>query len=128
MDDDLLAMAQACRPLMIEHPVDPQYGPDPSHAGLLHLTVEMLADVPSAEYDDAVRAEVAQALATEVADIRPFTTGVGPPIANIAGAVLDVWPEEEVLTLTERIRTAVRKSRGDKALQHSGGPTHVTRI
>ncbi|GAA2312563.1 hypothetical protein Scani_00170 [Streptomyces caniferus] len=126
VDDELLEMAQACRPHLTSYPIDPQYGSDPTDAGVLHLTAEMLADVPSAEYDEAARAEVAEALRSELADVPAFSAEVGPPIGNVAGAVLDVWPEEDTLALIEKVRTAVRKTRGDEALQHSGGRPHIS--
>ncbi|MGV9884808.1 hypothetical protein [Streptomyces sp. NPDC003006] len=125
VDDDLLAMAKACGPLLAGHPVDPQYGGD-GDAGLLHLTGEMLADAPSGEYDQAARADLADALHAELADLAPFTTEAGPPLATVAGAVLDVWPDDEVLTVIERIRAAIRKTRGEAALQHSGGRPHIS--
>lgn len=126
VDDELLSLAQTCRPILLGYPIDPQCGGDPSDAGVLHLTVEMLADVPSAEYDEAARADLVNALGAELADVPAFTTKVGPPIGNIAGVVLDVWPEADTVALIERTRRAIRKVRGDKALQHSGGRPHIS--
>ncbi|MCZ1012145.1 hypothetical protein [Streptomyces lydicus] len=125
-DDDLLAMAHACQPIFARYPIDPQCGSGPDDAGLLHLTGEMLADVPAAEYNEAAREELANALRAELSDVAAFTTEVGPPIGNIAGAVLDVWPEADTVALIERIRTAISKTRGDVALQHSGGRPHIS--
>lgn len=55
----------------------------------------------------------------------PFETEVGPPIGNVAGAVLDVWPDEGFIALTERVRSAIRTTRGAAALQHNGGRPHL---
>ncbi|MEJ8652802.1 hypothetical protein WKI65_33250 [Streptomyces sp. MS1.AVA.3] len=126
VDDDLLAMAQVCRPILAGYPIDPQCGSEPDDAGLLHLTGEMLADAPAAEYDEAARAELANSLSAELSYVAAFTTEVGPPIGNIAGVVLDVWPDEDAVALIERIRAAIRKTRGDVALQHSGGRPHIS--
>ncbi|MEW1699078.1 2'-5' RNA ligase family protein [Streptomyces sp. NPDC093249] len=125
-DDALLSLARACVPLMENHPIDPQLSGEGDDAGLLHLTVEMLADMPSAEYDQAARHVLVRALEEALADVAPFTTEAGPPIGNIAGAVLDVWPETEVLALTERVRSAIRKARGESALQYPGGRPHIS--
>lgn len=125
-DDELLRMAHACRPILAGYPIDPQCGSDPTDAGLLHLTAEMLADVPSDEYDEAARAQVVGALRAELAGVQAFTTEVGPPIGNVAGVVLDVWREADTVALIERIRSAIRTARGDQALRHSGGRPHIS--
>ncbi|MFJ2744817.1 2'-5' RNA ligase family protein [Streptomyces sp. NPDC087440] len=126
VDAELLRLVQACRPILAGYPIDPQYGSGPSDAGLLHLTGEMLADVPSADYDEAAREEIVAALHAELADMPPFMTQVGPPIGNASGAVLDVWPEEDVGAVIERVRGAIRATRGEDALQHSGGRPHIS--
>lgn len=126
VDDELLGLAETCRPILGGYPIDPQCGIDPSDADLLHLTCEMLADVPAAEYDEAALTEVVDALRAELSDVPAFTTEAGPPIGNVAGAVLDVWPEKATVALIERTRSAIRKARGDEALQHSGGRPHIS--
>ncbi|MFF5090441.1 hypothetical protein [Streptomyces niveus] len=125
-DDDLLRMAHACRPVLAGYSIDPQCGSEQGDAGLLHLTGEMLADVSSDQYDEAARADVVNALRAGLARVPAFTTEVGPPIGSVAGAVLDVWPEAETVALIERIRTAIRTTRGDQALRHSGGRPHIS--
>lgn len=40
--------------------------------------------------------------------------------------MLDVWPEADTVALIGRIRSGIRKARGDDALQHSGGRPHVS--
>lgn len=126
VDDELLGLAEKCRPILDAFPIDPQCGSRPDDAGLLHLTVEMLADAPTAEYGEEALAEVLDALRTELADVSAYVTEVGPPIGNVAGAVLDVWPEADTVVLIERVRSAIRKSRGERALQHSGGRPHIS--
>ncbi|MFJ8982745.1 hypothetical protein [Streptomyces sp. NPDC102282] len=126
VDDELLGLAETCRPILDGYPIDPQGAGDPGDAGLLHLTCEMLADAPSTEYNEAALTEVADALRAELSDVPAFTTEAGPPIGNIAGAVLDIWPESDTVALIDRIRSAIRKARGDEALQHSGGRPHIS--
>ncbi|MFI8102100.1 hypothetical protein [Streptomyces sp. NPDC086023] len=126
VDDELLSLARACVPLMAEHPIDPQLPGTGDGAGWLHLTVEMLADAPATDYDGPALQRLVDALETELASIAPFTTEAGPPIANIAGAVLDVWPETDAEMLREATRTAIRKARGEDALQHQGGRQHIS--
>ncbi|ROQ70228.1 hypothetical protein EDD93_4740 [Streptomyces sp. 840.1] len=126
VDDELLGLTEACRPILGDYPIDPQCGSDPSDAGLLHLTCEMLADAPASEYDEAALTEVVEALRAELSGMPVFTTEVGPPIGNVAGVVLDVWPEADAVALIERVRSAIRKARGDGALQHSGGRPHIS--
>ncbi|MEU8954908.1 hypothetical protein AB0C93_11445 [Streptomyces sp. NPDC048518] len=126
VDDGLLGLAEACRPILGGYPIDPQCGSDPSDAGLLHLTCEMLADAPSTEYDEAALDQLTGALRAELSQVPAFTTYAGPPIGNIAGAVLDIWPETDIVSLIERIRSAIRKVRGDEALQHPGGRPHIS--
>ncbi|MFF2777059.1 hypothetical protein ACFVU3_19390 [Streptomyces sp. NPDC058052] len=125
-DDELLTLARSCVPLMAEYPIDPQLPGTGDDAGLLHLTVEMLADTPATDYDEPALRLLVEAMGAELADVAPFTTKVGPPLANIAGVVLDVWPEAEAEVVREATRTAIRKARGEAALQHSGGRLHIS--
>ncbi|MFD9206618.1 2'-5' RNA ligase family protein [Streptomyces sioyaensis] len=111
---------------MEDYPIDPQYTGVGDGAGLLHMTLEMLADAPSTDYDQPARRQLVDALTAELADVESFTAQVGPPIGNIAGVVVDVWPDAEAIALTERVRTAIRKARGEAALQHSGGRPHIS--
>ncbi|WP_411574793.1 hypothetical protein [Streptomyces fradiae] len=126
VDHELLGMVRSIGPLMAGYPIDPQYTGSESDAGLLHLTVEMLADAPSSAYDQAARDQLVDALRTGLAGVAPFTTEVGPPIANVAGVVLDVSPRKEVVALTEQVRGVIRDVRGEAALQHSGGAPHIS--
>jgi hypothetical protein len=86
--------------------------------------MEMVADAPTAEISPAAQRDLIDALHKELTDVRPFVTQLGPPIGNKAGAVLDVWPEGEAVALQERARSAIRTTRGPRALQHDGGRLH----
>ncbi|WP_432112711.1 hypothetical protein [Streptomyces sp. S1] len=126
VDDKLLSLARSCVPLMKEYPIAPQLSGTGDDAGLLHWTVEMLADAPADDYDQEALRQLVDALTTALASIKPFTTEVGPPLANASGAVLDMWPEEEAEAVREATRTAILKARGEAALQHSGGRLHIS--
>ncbi|MET7906544.1 hypothetical protein ABZS86_35880 [Streptomyces sp. NPDC005355] len=45
---------------------------------------------------------------------------------SLAGAVLDVWPDTQAVALQQRVRTAIRATRGDGALLHDGGRLHMS--
>ncbi|MFI1314561.1 2'-5' RNA ligase family protein [Streptomyces albidoflavus] len=123
VDRDLLALTQQIRPHMQGYPIDPVT----SETGFaeLHLTLEMIADAPATDIPETERAELVAALAREVAPLPPISTQVGPPLGNVAGVVLDVDPDEEVVVLQDRVRAAVRSARGEAALRHSGGRPHL---
>jgi hypothetical protein len=125
VDDELLALAQACRPALLGFPIDPALPATAGDPGTLHLTIEMVADVPAADISAGERQSLTDALHKALADVAPFETEVGPPIGNRAGAVLDVWPEDRAVALQDRVRAAIRTTRGDAALQHDGGRLHV---
>ncbi|MEU6353117.1 2'-5' RNA ligase family protein [Streptomyces sp. NPDC047072] len=90
------------------------------------MTIEMVADAPTPEISQAEQRALIDGLHKELADAAPFDTEVGPPIGNIAGAVLDVWPDAQAVALQERVRAVIRTNRGDTALQHAGGRLHMS--
>ncbi|MFG2836403.1 hypothetical protein ACGFYE_15575 [Streptomyces zaomyceticus] len=126
VDDGVLSLARSCVPLAEGYPVGPQISATGDDAGLLHGTLEMLADAPATAYDETARQQLVEALGAKLAGIAPFTTEVGPPLANIAGVVLDLWPEAEFEKVREATRTAIREVRGEAALQHQGGRGHFS--
>ncbi|MGW0672537.1 hypothetical protein [Streptomyces sp. NPDC002746] len=126
VDDELISLAHACRPAMLDYPIDLACPPEAGDPGTLHLTIEMVADAPAADISGTERADLVKALHHQLAGVAPFVTEVGPPIGNIAGAVLDVWPEDQAVALQERVRAAIRATRGDAALQHNGGRIHCS--
>ncbi len=79
VDDGVLSLARSCVLLTEGYPVDPQISATGDDAGLLHATLEMLADAPANEYDEPAIQQLVEALEAELADIAPFTTEVGPP-------------------------------------------------
>ncbi|MEU9564086.1 2'-5' RNA ligase family protein [Streptomyces sp. NPDC048161] len=126
VDDDLLELAQRCRSAISEYPIDPQYPDVPGDPGWLHLTVEMIADTPTSAISDEEKAKLVSELTQELTGLPGFGTEVGPPIGNVAGCVLDVWPEDQVRELGSRVRAAVVRARGEDAIQHSGGRPHMS--
>ncbi|WP_448334011.1 2'-5' RNA ligase family protein [Streptomyces sp. DSM 41534] len=126
IDDELLELAHACRPTLLDYPIDPAHPAHAGNPGTLHVTIEMVADAPTAEISTAQQQALVEALHKELADTAPFETELGPPIGNVAGAVLDVWPDAQAVALQERVRTAIRTTRGDGALLHDGGRLHMS--
>lgn len=126
IDDELLALAHACRPVLLSYPIDLASPAQASDPGTLHVTIEMVADAPTADIGPAAQRALVDALRTELADVAPFTTEVGPPIGNRAGAIMDVWPDAQAVALRERVRAAIRTARGDAALLHDGGRLHMS--
>lgn len=126
IDDELLALAHACRPALLDYPIDPAYPAQAGDPGTLHVTIEMVADAPTAEISPAAQRALVDALHKELADVAPFATEVGPPIGNRADAVMDVWPDAQAVALQEQVRTAIRTTRGDAALLHDGGRHHMS--
>lgn len=86
----------------------------------------MIADTPTGAIGDAEREDLIRALRKELAAVAPFDTEVGPPIGNIAGAVLDIWPENDAVALQDRVRSAIRTTRGNGAPLHNGGRLHMS--
>ncbi|MFJ8602296.1 2'-5' RNA ligase family protein [Streptomyces shenzhenensis] len=126
VDDELISLAHACRPTLLDYPIDPACPSEAGDPGTLHLTIEMVADAPAADIGAGERADLIAALRKELAALAPFSTELGPPIGGVAGVVLDVWPEDQAVALQERVRAAIRASRGDAALQHKGGRIHCS--
>ncbi|MGW0672558.1 hypothetical protein [Streptomyces sp. NPDC002746] len=126
VEDDLLEMALACNSLAEGYPIDPQYSGTEDDAGLLHMTLEIVADKPTAEYTPADLLMLVNELNRQLADVAPFTTRVGHPYSNVAGVVLDTWPDAEAIGLNDRLRRAIRAARGEAALKHSGGRHHIS--
>ncbi|MFF9785047.1 hypothetical protein [Streptomyces nigrescens] len=126
VDDELISLAHACRPALLDYPIDLACPPEAGDPGTLHLTIEMVADAPAADISVSERADLVNALHMGLADVPPFVTEVGPPIGNVAGAVLDVWPDCEAMALQRRVQAAIRMTRGDGALLHNGGRIHCS--
>ncbi|MFH8520267.1 2'-5' RNA ligase family protein [Streptomyces gelaticus] len=126
VDDELLRLVGRATEAMAPYPVDPQAPHCPADPGWLHLTVEMVADAPSAAISDPDRTKLVDALTDALADVEAFQTEAGPPIGNIAGAVLDVWPDRQAVALQDRVRSVLRAVRGDRAVTPSADRPHLS--
>ncbi|MFE1405479.1 2'-5' RNA ligase family protein [Streptomyces sp. NPDC058770] len=126
VDDELLRLVHGATEAMAPYPIDPQAPDCPADPGWLHLTVEMIADVPAAAINGRERADLVAALTDGLADFDAFETEVGPPIANIAGAVLDVWPQDRAVALQNRVRDVIRAVRGEGAVMPSSDRPHLS--
>ncbi|MFF4344934.1 2'-5' RNA ligase family protein [Kitasatospora sp. NPDC001540] len=94
--------------------------------GTLHSTVEMVADTTAEVITAAERADLAAALRHHLAGAAPVEVTVGSPVANRAGAYLDLHPDRELVALREQVRAAIAEVRGPHALRHPGGRPHIT--
>ncbi|MFF2145529.1 hypothetical protein [Kitasatospora sp. NPDC058190] len=92
----------------------------------LHCTIEMVADTTSDKITAPERDELLAALRKHLATVGPLEVVVGSPIANRAGAFLDMSPDEGLVDLRERVRDAIREVRGAGALLHDGGRHHIS--
>src|SRR5207244_2412784 len=69
IDDELLDLAHACRPALLEYPIDLACPPEAGHPGTLHVTIEMVADAPTADITAKERSALIDALRKELADV-----------------------------------------------------------
>ncbi|WP_214104813.1 2'-5' RNA ligase family protein [Acrocarpospora catenulata] len=120
VDAGVLALASACRPAMIGYPLA-MVADD-----RLHMTIEMITDVTADAITPQERAELAAALSRQLADLAPVTVLCGSPLAGQAGVLLDAHPDDGVTALRERVRAAVRETRGPAAVQNDEGRPHMS--
>ncbi|MFB7469934.1 2'-5' RNA ligase family protein [Kitasatospora sp. NPDC056184] len=119
-DRELADLVGACRTAMRPYPITP-IGDD-----TLHCTLDMIADTTSDRITAAERADLVTALREHLAATPPFEATAGAPVANRAGAVLHLSPHHLLLDLRERVRDAIRRTRGPGALLHDGGRPHIS--
>ncbi|MFC8449337.1 2'-5' RNA ligase family protein [Kitasatospora sp. NPDC057223] len=119
-DRELARLADTCREAMRAFPISVLAD------GLLHSTVEMIADTTADRISAAERDELTAALREQLAGTGPLLVTAGSPIANRFGAFLDLHPDEGLVALRERVRETVRAVRGPTALQHDGGRPHMS--
>ncbi|MEY9948417.1 2'-5' RNA ligase family protein [Kitasatospora sp. GAS1066B] len=119
-DPALARLIGDCREAMSPFPITAM-GDD-----TLHCTIEMVADTTADKITAEERDELVAALREHLASTGPVEVTVGSPIANRAGALLDVYPDGGLVDLRERVRDAIRSVRGPGALLHDGGRPHVS--
>jgi 2'-5' RNA ligase len=120
VDHALSVLIKACRTAMKPFPIRPLSNEK------LHVTLEMVTDVPADRIPAAERAELITSLENHLADIPAFRFLAGSPVANKAGAYLDCWPDDDLNTLHHAVRSAVRAVRGPQAVSYSGGRPHCS--
>ncbi|MFG2716917.1 2'-5' RNA ligase family protein [Streptomyces sp. NPDC048416] len=118
LDTGLGTLVEACRRAMKPFPILAL------RDDLLHITLEMVADSASEAVSSAERADLIAALETSLADIPSFTVLAGSPVANKSGVFLDCWPDDNLNSLQQTVRSAVRKVRGPGAVIYSVGRPH----
>lgn len=117
---ELAQLVTACRQAMRPYPILMQNDQQ------LHITLEMVADTSSAAIGPAERENLTEALRKHLASVPPLRVMAGSPIANKAGAVLDLSPDEPLMDLTDRVREAITETRGPEAIQHPNGRPHMS--
>ncbi|MEU4300285.1 hypothetical protein [Kitasatospora aureofaciens] len=119
-DLPLARLVNECRDAMTPYPITP-IGDD-----TLHCTIEMVADTTADKIAPEERDDLVAALHTHLAFTGPLEVTAGSPIANRAGAFLDLSPDERMVDLREHVRNAIREVRGPGALLHDGGRHHIS--
>lgn len=120
VEHDLARLVTSCREAMRPFPIT-VLGDD-----RLHATVEMVADASSEAIGADERTALTDALRHHLAGAAPFEVTAGSPIANKAGALLDLAPDNCLEDLRGRVRDAFREARGPNVLQHDGGRHHMS--
>ncbi|MDX3224493.1 2'-5' RNA ligase family protein [Streptomyces sp. ME19-01-6] len=92
----------------------------------LHITLEMITDARAQDISDSERKELVSSLHEHLADATPWTGLAGPPIANKAGALLDLHPDPGLEDLHRRIRAAVHALRGPQSTEYDVLPAHLS--
>ena len=119
-DTELLKLAATCRPAMASYPIAVLSDE------LLHITIEMVADTSADNINADGRGVIAAALRKHLASSNPVEIVLGSPIVNRAGALLDTWPDDELVAAQITVRDALREVRGPAAIQHDGGRMHMS--
>ncbi|ONK13195.1 2'-5' RNA ligase family protein [Streptomyces sp. MP131-18] len=119
-DAGLASLIHGCRSAGASFPVTPV------DDRWLHITLEQITDQPASDYSPAELDELADSLRSHLADIPPLSLVAGSPIANRAGVLLDLSPDDEVDTLHYRVREAVHNVRGADATNYRVLPAHLT--
>ena len=120
VDRELDRLTDACHEAMEPYPITLLSN------GLLHATVEMVADTTADRITAAEREDLVEALHKHLADVAPFQVTAGSPIANKAGALLDLFPDEPLVDLKGRVQDALVEARGPDVIQHDGGRHHLS--
>ncbi|MEV6957572.1 2'-5' RNA ligase family protein [Streptomyces sp. NPDC051183] len=116
----LARLVGECREAMRPFPITP------TDDDTLHCTIEMVADTTADKITAEERDELATALREHLTGAGPLEVTAGSPVANRAGAFLDLSPDEGLVDLKERVRAAIREVRGHGALLHDGGRPHMS--
>ncbi|MFI0711257.1 hypothetical protein ACH4SK_11480 [Streptomyces inhibens] len=120
VDQDLAQLVRACREAMKPYPITPL------NDGLLHATVEMVADTTADHITGDDREALAESLRKHLEGTAPFQVMAGSPIANKAGALLDLSPDAPLADLKGQVQDAFIAARGPNVIQHDGGRHHMS--
>ncbi|GAA0393479.1 hypothetical protein Acor_81560 [Acrocarpospora corrugata] len=118
--NELLRLANACRKAMTGYPIAPLSDE------LLHITIEMVCDALATEISKEGQSEITAALTRHCADIDPVVALCGSPISGQSGVLLDMWPDDGLVTVRKAVSAALREVRGKAAVRRSGGRPHLS--
>ncbi|MFG2684335.1 2'-5' RNA ligase family protein [Streptomyces sp. NPDC048392] len=105
---------------MAPYPIDPQSD------DLLHITIAMDTSVPADQIGQEETDAFVSTLRQHLADAPTFRVMCGPPIANRAGAVLDVFPNDELDDLQALVNKSLLDARGPSAVLYEPGRPHAS--
>ncbi|AJC54978.1 hypothetical protein GZL_02387 [Streptomyces sp. 769] len=121
MDQSLAQLVRSCREAMRPYPITLLSDE------LLHTTIEMVADTTADRMTGDDRDALAEAMCKHLKGAVPFQVMAGSPIANKAGALLDLSPDAPLVDLRSRVREAFREARGTDAVrERDGGRPHMS--
>ncbi|MEU8924640.1 2'-5' RNA ligase family protein [Kitasatospora sp. NPDC048545] len=120
VDLPLARLVGECHKAMLPFPITP------IGDGTLHCTLEMVADTTADKITAEERDVLLRALRKHLDTASPLEITAGSPVANRAGAFLDLSPDDGLVDLRERVRAAIREVRGPGALLHDGGRPHIS--
>ncbi|MFJ4651124.1 hypothetical protein ACIP5Y_07600 [Nocardia sp. NPDC088792] len=92
----------------------------------LHVTIDVVADVPLERIPDSELRELAAAIGENLTDVPPFRGTAGPAIAGGTGAKLYISPASPLMLAQRQVRTAIRAVRGEPAATWIQPRPHVT--
>ncbi|MGH3164606.1 MAG: 2'-5' RNA ligase family protein [Trebonia sp.] len=116
----LAALVEGCRAVAVGYPitlVEDRW---------LHITLEQITDQPGSAISAAERRELGAALREKLAGFPAFSIIAGSPIANKAGILLDLHPDDRLDALHHTVRAAVHEVRGARSTSYPVLPCHLT--
>jgi hypothetical protein len=116
----LAALIAGCRKVAAAWPVTVVDDP------WLHITIEQITIRSGQDFTAAERGSLAAELRSRLAGFPPFSVTCGSPIANRAGILLDLSPDDRLEELHRHVRAAVHSVLGPGSTEYPVLPAHLT--